>query len=139
MALVSIKKLIFLPAMDRGTQGLAKSILCHGARSSVGACQSKDCRSPRRFLGLEEILAGGFPSSRWGICPLLLRRGQSHFLCPVNLQSGHGPGGYLFLGHSLLQCPTSLQLKQEPALGPMTVFLDIGWGASDKSYPERCL
>lgn len=30
---VLIKKLIFLPAMDRVTQGSAASILCRGARS----------------------------------------------------------------------------------------------------------
>ena len=56
---VPIKKLIFLPVMDRVTRGSAASILCHGARSQVRSVSLEPVEVLEGFWGWKESFREG--------------------------------------------------------------------------------
>ena len=121
-------RLIFLSAMDRVMRGLAMSVLCRRARSSVGTCQSEDCRSPWDGGGS----CRSVPRFQKGaLSPLIEERAVP---LPGPFYKVGTVQGVAFSYGILDFCPPCLQLQQQPVLGPMAVSLFVGWGTLAESF-----
>ena len=121
-ASVSIKKLISLPAIERVTWGLAKSIWHRGARESSVWPDSQKVVEVLKELRGQRRSPQGHRCFRKGILSPRIEERQSRFRCPVSLQSGHSPG-VPFPGKLNSSAPLVCNWSRSQRWGSAAVFL----------------